>query len=188
MSELRIYPANSGQKAEQVIVSHAEITRRLAEIGVMFERWEASVQLDQEASQDEVIEAYHAPIDRLMSEYGFASVDVVGMHPDHPSKEELREKFLQEHTHSDFEVRFFVDGSGLFYIHRGEQVFVVHCMRGDLISVPADTPHWFDMGASPSFKAIRLFTTTDGWVAKYTGDEIASRFPNMDELLADKAA
>ena len=188
MSELRIYPAKNGQKADKVLKSHADITACLAGIGVMFERWEAGAELDPEASQDEVIEAYHAPIDRLMSEYGFASVDVVGMHPDHPSKDELRKKFLHEHTHSDFEVRFFVDGSGLFYIHREEEVFVVHCMRGDLISVPANMPHWFDMGASPSFKAIRLFTTTDGWVAKYTGDEIAERFPNMDELLADKAA
>jgi 1,2-dihydroxy-3-keto-5-methylthiopentene dioxygenase len=188
MSELRIYPAQNGQTAAEVISRHATIAARLAGIGVLFERWKAGAKLHPEASQDEVIEVYREPIDRLMREYGFASVDVVGMHPNHPSKDELREKFLHEHTHSDFEVRFFVDGGGLFYIHHGEEVFVVHCVRGDLISVPANTPHWFDMGDAPSFKAIRLFTTTDGWVAKYTGDEIATRFPKMDEFLADKAA
>lgn len=187
MSELRIYPDQSSQP-DEVITEHAAIAARLAEIEVMFEQWEASVDLDPEASQDEVIEAYHEPVDRLMKQYGFQSVDVVGMHPEHPSKDELREKFLHEHTHSDFEVRFFVDGAGLFYIHKADWVYIVHCMRGDLISVPANTPHWFDMGEAPYFKAIRLFTTPEGWVATYTGDDIAGRFPDMDEFLADQAA
>ncbi len=189
MSELRIYPAQSEHcDAQEVITEHASIAKRLAEIDILFERWSAEAELDPEASQDEVIDAYNEPIDRLMRQYGFQSVDVVGMHPDHPSKTELRSKFLHEHTHSEFEVRFFVDGSGLFYIHRDEHVYVVHCVRGDLISVPANTPHWFDMGENPYFKAIRLFTTTDGWVAKYTGDDIADRFPSMDEFLIEAPA
>lgn len=187
MSELRIFSAQGGAAMEH-LHEFAGISSRLKSIGVLFERWNAEVELDAEASQDEVIEAYREPIDRLMGQYGFQSVDVVGMHPEHPSKNELREKFLHEHTHEDFEVRFFVDGAGLFYIHHQDKVYVVHCTRGDLISVPADTPHWFDMGEHPYFKAIRLFTTAEGWVAKYTGDEIARDFPDMDQFLADQRA
>ena len=41
----------------------------------------------------------------------------------------------------------------------------------------ADATHWFDMGPKPFFKAIRLFTKPDGWVGKFTGDEIAKGFP-----------
>ncbi|MGB1580751.1 MAG: 1,2-dihydroxy-3-keto-5-methylthiopentene dioxygenase [Nevskiales bacterium] len=187
MSELRIY-SDQGGSALKRQSNFDDIAASLDGIGVLFERWRADVELDPEANQDEVIEAYCEPIDRLMSQYGFQSVDVVGMHPEHPSKDELREKFLHEHRHGDFEVRFFVDGAGLFYIHHQDKVYVVHCTRGDLISVPANTPHWFDMGAKPYFKAIRLFTTAEGWVAKYTGDDIARRFPNMDEFLAEPKA
>ena len=43
--------------------------------------------------------------------------------------------------------------------------------------MPAGTKHWFDMGASPSFTAVRLFTNPEGWVAQFTGDEIAELFP-----------
>ena len=42
---------------------------------------------------------------------------------------EMRQKFLNEHTHADFEVRFFVDGSGLFYLHVGDRVYLVLCEK-----------------------------------------------------------
>jgi 1,2-dihydroxy-3-keto-5-methylthiopentene dioxygenase len=47
-----------------------------------------------------------------------------------------------------------------------------------LISVPAGTRHWFDMGPTPRFTAIRLFTTPAGWVANFTGTPIAGGFPS----------
>jgi 1,2-dihydroxy-3-keto-5-methylthiopentene dioxygenase len=54
------------------------------------------------------------------------------------------------------------------------------CEKDDLISVPANTPHWFDMGPNPSFTAIRLFNNPEGWVAQFTGDRIAGRFPLLE--------
>jgi 1,2-dihydroxy-3-keto-5-methylthiopentene dioxygenase len=128
-----------------------------------------------------VIEAYRTPVNRLISQYGFKSVDVISLQPDHPEKDALRQKFLSEHTHDDFEVRFFVDGDGLFYIREAGKIHGVLCSRGDLISVPSRVRHWFDMGPRPRFKAIRLFTTPQGWVAYYTGDKIAERFPRLEE-------
>lgn len=181
MSELRIYSTTSAEP-QQVLKEYADIERSLAKIGVGFERWEASEELDDDASQDEVIEAYRQPIDRLMSQYGFRSVDVVVMFPNHPNKQVLREKFLHEHIHSDFEVRFFVDGAGIFYIHHDDCVYGMRCTKNDLISVPANTRHWFDMGENPYFKAIRLFTTQEGWVAQFTGDKIADRYPRFEQV------
>jgi 1,2-dihydroxy-3-keto-5-methylthiopentene dioxygenase len=35
------------------------------------------------------------------------------------------------------------------------------------------------MSESPYFIAIRLFTNKEGWVAEFTGDDIAERFPRM---------
>jgi len=58
-------------------------------------------------------------------------------------------------------------------------VYEVSCERGDLISVPAGTRHWFDMGPAPSFVAIRLFINPEGWVASFTGSDIAERFPRL---------
>jgi 1,2-dihydroxy-3-keto-5-methylthiopentene dioxygenase len=105
--------------------------------------------------------------------------------PDHPEKSAFRQKFLAEHIHDDFEVRFFVEGSGLFYLHNEDKVYAVLCEQGDLISVPANTTHWFDMGENPRFTCIRLFTTADGWVANFTGSEIAKTFPTFDQYIAE---
>jgi 1,2-dihydroxy-3-keto-5-methylthiopentene dioxygenase len=77
-------------------------------------------------------------------------------------------------------VRFFVEGQGLFSIHKEGRVFSVLCEKGDLIAVPDGTPHWFDMGPQPRFTAIRLFTNTEGWVARPTQSDIASRFPRFE--------
>ena len=67
-------------------------------------------------------------------------------------------------------------------LHIGDQVYGVLCEKGDLLSVPDGTPHWFDMGERPNVKAIRLFTDTSGWVAHYTGNPIAKVFPKLETV------
>jgi len=181
MSQLKVFSSHDGQVIRS-LSDHAQISSTLNQIGVRFERWQAAQALTGHPSQDEELAAYQAPIERLMEEYGFQSVDVIALGPEHPEREALRKKFLDEHTHSDFEVRFFVDGKGLFYIHADDKVYGVMCEKGDLISVPAGAKHWFDMGAAPNFKCIRLFTTPEGWQANYTGDAIAKSFPTFEKF------
>lgn len=77
-------------------------------------------------------------------------------------------------------MRFFVDGHGLFYLHLGDEVYTVLCEKGDLISVPVGTAHWFDMRPNPRFRAVRLFTNPEGWLANFTGSDIAKRFPALE--------
>ncbi len=159
---------------------YADIREQLATIGVEFERWDASRPLDAAAGPEEVIAAYQEAIDLLNTRYGFVSIDVVAMQPDDPELEAKRGKFLAEHTHADFETRFFVDGAGMFYIRSGGRVYMTECTRGDLINLPANTTHWFDMGPRPYFKAIRFFRIPEGWVGHFTGDPIADRFPRYE--------
>lgn len=166
-----------------VIKDREGMASQLRDIGVQFEQWQADAALADDATQDDVLNAYQSSIDKLNAQYRFQSTDVVSLTPDHPEKVTFRGKFLAEHTHDDFEVRFFVDGSGLFYLHIDDKVYMVLCERGDLISVPANTTHWFDMGENPCFKCIRFFTTPDGWVGNFTGNEIANSFPSYDEFV-----
>ncbi len=171
----------------ETITDHPTIAGRLAKQGVQFECWQANKSLSSDAGQDEVTAAYQDSIDVLNKKYSFTSVDVVSLQPNHPDKAAFRKKFLAEHTHADFEVRFFVDGSGLFYLHLADKVYMVLCEKGDLISVPANTTHWFDMGENPAFKCIRFFTTPNGWEGNFTGSDIATRFPAFDDVVAELA-
>jgi 1,2-dihydroxy-3-keto-5-methylthiopentene dioxygenase len=181
MTTLTITPDSNPAHAE-TFTDFETIATSLAEVGVEFEHWQADHPLPADAGQETVLAAYQDSIAQLNARYGFRSIDVVSLTPDHPDADTLRHRFLAEHTHADFEVRFFVDGSGLFYLHIGDRVFMVLCERGDLISVPANTTHWFDMGSQPFFKCIRFFTTPDGWVGDFTGSDIATRFPDYDSF------
>ena len=179
MSRLSIYDENRTETPLSVHTDHAGIARELGRVGVRFEQWEATQPIAPGASQDEVIAAYRSDIDRLMREGGYQAVDVISLKPDNPERTTFRQKFLNEHTHSEDEVRFFVAGAGQFTLHIGDKVYEVLCEKGDLIGVPAGTRHWFDMSESPYFVAIRLFTNKEGWVANFTGTDIAEQFPRM---------
>jgi 1,2-dihydroxy-3-keto-5-methylthiopentene dioxygenase len=130
-----------------------------------------------DASDAAILAAYADPIARLSAARGYRSADVIRLQPDHPERDAMRARFLAEHVHDEDEVRFFVEGSGMFYIHAGGQVHALLCTAGDLIALPMGTRHWFDMGEHPRFTAIRLFTRPDGWVARFTGDPIADAVP-----------
>lgn len=166
----------------EVIKEYDSIVNMLSSLGVRFERWETPINLSYDASQEEIINAYKSHIDRINQEYDFKSMDVVSINPDNPKKDELRTLFIKEHTHSDFEVRFFVDGSGSFYLHINNKVYVILCQKGDFISVPANIKHWYDMGSNPYFKAIRFFSIEDGWVANFTDSNISYLIKDHDQI------
>ncbi|MDQ6190799.1 acireductone dioxygenase [Klebsiella pneumoniae] len=146
--------------------------------GVRFERWQADRDLGANPSPETVIAAYQHAIDKLVAEKGYQSWDVISLRADNPQKEALREKFLNEHTHGEDEVRFLSRALACFAC-----TLATRCSgavrKNDLISVPAHTPHWFDMGSEPNFTAIRIFDNPEGWIAQFTGDDIASAYPRL---------
>ena len=180
MSRLRIFDESHPDAPLLNADDHTAIARELGKVGVRFERWRAAQPIAPGAAPDDVIAAYRDDIDRLQREHGYKAVDVISLSAGHPQKVALRQKFLNEHTHSEDEVRFFVAGEGLFTLHIEGRVYEVLCTQGDLIGVPDGTRHWFDMGPNPGFVAIRLFTNPEGWVASFTGDDIAARFPRLE--------
>ena len=156
------------------------IQAELAQRGISLERWPVAHALPPRADQSTILATYANEVARVQGNGNYETVDTIRMTPDHPDRVALRSKFLSEHTHSEDEVRFFVEGQGLFSLHIAGEVLVALCERGDLISVPAGTRHWFDMGATPSFCALRFFNNSEGWVANFTGDSIADHFPRLD--------
>ncbi len=159
------------------------IVGELVIIGARVQRWQATHPLPPNASQAEILAAHAPEIERLKRERGYQAADVVSIKPNNPNWPALRQKYVVEHTHLDDEVRYFVEGSGAFYIHAGDRVLQIVGVAGDLLTVPQGKPHWFDGGDAGDFTCIRVFTSQEGRVAHYTGDEIARGFP-----LYDKAA
>ncbi|MGE9551995.1 1,2-dihydroxy-3-keto-5-methylthiopentene dioxygenase [Erwinia amylovora] len=179
MSALTIFTDSEATTAVWHSTDAEEIRQQLNAKEVRFERWKADRDLGANPEPETVIKAYQHAIDKLVAEKGYQSWDVISMRADNPQKEVLRDKFLSEHTHGEDEVRFFVEGAGLFCLHLDGHIYQILCEKNDLISVPAGTPHWFDMGSAPHFTAIRIFDNQEGWIANFTGDKIADAYPRL---------
>ncbi len=179
MSALTLFSVTNPQTPVWHSADAKAIQDQLNAKGVRFERWQADRDLGANPSPETVIAAYRHAIDKLVAEKGYQSWDVISLRADNPQKEALREKFLNEHTHGEDEVRFFVEGAGLFCLHIGDEVFQVLCEKERSDFGSAHTPHWFDMGSGPNFTAIRIFDNPEGWIAQFTGDDIASAYPRL---------
>ncbi|HVK24727.1 MAG TPA: cupin domain-containing protein [Actinokineospora sp.] len=189
MTLLQVMPQDDSSTVLLRTRDLTEIAAQLAPFNITLAQWD-TVPLAADAGQDEVLAAYRDEVARVSAEGPYPLVDVVRLVPNDADPEwqakadGARQKFLAEHTHDEDEVRFFVEGTGCFYLHLGDKVYAVVCEAGDLMSVPAGTTHWFDMGSRPHFCAIRFFQEEDGWVAGFTGNTISSTMPTLDELLA----
>ena len=166
------------ESQEKEIRDSLEIRSFMNQRGIIFEQWEASVPLNNDDSQETILKAFHHKLDPYMKAHGYLSADVINVHKGTPNIEVLRNKFLSEHTHSEDEVRFFVDGEGQFFFHLSEndEVFRLLCEKGDFISVPKGITHWFDLAPKYHVKAIRVFQSQEGWVANYTNSGIEKKY------------
>ncbi len=173
MATLRVPDKNITLKEE------FEIRSFLDGRGIFFEQWATDVKVSADASNDQVLAAYAQQLKPLMEKGGYQTADVISVDRQTPNIEAIRDKFIREHTHSEDEVRFFVEGKGLFWFHKDseeDEVFSVLCEQGDMISVPANCKHWFDLGENPRVRAIRVFTDAAGWVPHYTNSGIDQRY------------
>jgi 1,2-dihydroxy-3-keto-5-methylthiopentene dioxygenase len=160
-------------KAKTTTNDFPEIQRYLHDRGIFLTRWDAAFPLKNDAGQDEILKAYAHEVEPFMKKNGFQSADVINVHPATENLPALRAKFLSEHVHSEDEVRFFVDGEGKFWFHFDDgDVACLTCVRGDFLSVPKGYRHWFDLAPKYFVKAIRIFTSKEGWVAQYTGSGV----------------
>lgn len=161
--------------------SPSTIKKYLTDRGIYFNQWPCTVQFESTATQEEILAAYEQELSPFMNAGGYKVADVISINELTENYPAIRSKFLSEHTHSEDEIRFFVDGKGLFWFNLpGEPVFNVLCERGDLISVPAGTKHWFDAGENnPFVKAIRIFIDQNGWTPEYTDSKIESKYAEV---------
>jgi 1,2-dihydroxy-3-keto-5-methylthiopentene dioxygenase len=181
MSSLSVYHVSNPEIPNKVLTHLEDIAATLAEQGIHFDRWQAATKIQPGAGEEDIIAAYQGRIDTLMTERGYVTVDVIRVDGDHAQTAEAQERFLEEYSHAQDEVRFFVAGRGLFTLHIDDYVYAVLCEKNDLITIPAGTRHWFDGGEHPRFIAIRLFNDPQGWDTIVTGDDIASRFPRLED-------
>jgi 1,2-dihydroxy-3-keto-5-methylthiopentene dioxygenase len=111
---------------------------------------------------------YKNQIQKLKEKFGYKSADVVELNPNTPNLDGILKKFVSVHHHTDDEVRFTILGEGIFGIDPlTDPTFEIYVQPGDLLVVPANTMHWFDLTEEKTIKCIRVFKDNPKWEAIY---------------------
>lgn len=112
--------------------------------------------------------AYQGPLDALKAREGYITQDEVALRPDTPNLEAICAKFVDEHLHTEDEVRFVLEGAGVFDIRsRDDRWMRVTVEPGDLLIVPKGRHHRFFLTDAKSIRCVRLFQDASGWVPHY---------------------
>ena len=164
--------------SEHTTLSDADAVKTfLATHGIEYERWAPAQPVPADAPADALLAAYGREIDTLKTRGGYVTADVIDVQPETPNLDVMLAKFSREHWHDEDEVRFIIEGRGLFHVHpRDGAVFAIEVEAGDLIRVPRGTHHWFDLCADRRIRAIRLFQDPSGWTPHYTDSGVDKGF------------
>src|SRR5262249_54754430 len=131
MAVLRIPQEN------RTITGKAAVGEYLAKITIDYDVWEPSQPLTADASQQDILEAYSAEIDKLKARGGYVTADVINVNPQTPGLDAMLAKFSREHWHDEDEVRFTVEGRGVFHVNpKSSPIVGIEVEPGDLIRVP----------------------------------------------------
>ena len=154
-----------------------EVRAQLATMGIDYERWKPAHEVAAGASAGEILAAYAPEIERLKAQGGYVTADVIDVTPQTPGLDAMLNRFNSEHWHDEDEVRFIIEGRGIFHIHpRYGKVVSITVEAGDLLRVPRGTWHWFDLCEERRIRAIRLFQDTSGWRPHYTESGVDSGY------------
>lgn len=163
--------------------SQDEIKTILKSLGGYFNHFKSNCDILENPNIPDYFIIYETAIVSLLKEFESKHIDIIDISPEQSNFNAYKEKFLEEHTHEDYEVRFFVRGNGLFYINLDDAVYGILCSVGDAIGVPPNVKHWFDFGDDGSFTCIRIFTNGELWHANYTNDKHAINYPTFDTFI-----
>lgn len=133
---------------------HSFTADQLREFGVIHERVPVSARASEMA--------------RIKRDRGYREEDEVALSTDMPNLDEICAKFDKEHFHTLDEVRFVVDGEGIFDVRDARDRWIrIEVSPGDLIIIPAKMYHRFFLTPAKKIRCVRLFLNNEGWAPLY---------------------
>ncbi|MCU0707355.1 MAG: cupin domain-containing protein [Pirellula sp.] len=158
----------------------AEILEFLRPFGIWYEQWPVAGRLADQATDADILKEYEPEIDKVKASGGYVTADVINVNPNTPNLDAMLQKFNKEHTHSEDEVRFTVEGRGVFHLHpENGPVFSVTVESGDMINVPKGMKHWFNLCDDRHIRCIRFFEDPTGWTPHYIDQGVHEAYSPM---------
>jgi 1,2-dihydroxy-3-keto-5-methylthiopentene dioxygenase len=164
------------------ITEPSDVKKFLALRGIHYDHWPVPENSNEycaketlsDEEKERLLMTVNERFEYLKREHGYTTRDLVVLHPAVPGIEAMLAKFDKVHYHTDEEVRYIVDGSGVFGFSLNGEKFLVKVFKSDYIYVPRNTHHWFTLDEKKRIKAVRYFVDMSGWVPNYIEGEVAA--------------
>ncbi|MBF2004134.1 MAG: acireductone dioxygenase [Chlorogloeopsis fritschii C42_A2020_084] len=129
--------------------------------------------------KQQILLSYQTEFELLKQQAGYFCYDLLALHPGSPNLYTLTAAYSRYHTHQDAEALYILAGEAIFGFVRPEGNRVQLLVQAhDYIHVPGRVEHWFAPTASLHIKALRYFTSADGWIPQYTGTKLQDSLRN----------
>ena len=149
----------------KTITERPEIKSFLDQYGIYIEFWN-DINLNHNLSDP--LEKYKESIEKLKQKFNYVSADCCSLNSSNTNLDNILKPFMTEHHHTDDEVRFTVEGEGIFGIcPKDKTEFEIHVEPGDLILIPANVRHWFKLTDKKNICCLRIFKENPKWEAVY---------------------
>ena len=179
MSSLAVHLHTSPELPNKVLNHADDIASTLASVGIAYRRLELPATLRPGCEQAEFDAAVGFWLQAFMGHEGYVQQELFNLQRNHPQKLELRAQHLDEQAQASVSAWLFLGGFAQLSVHLEGYVYVLQGERGDLLTLPAGTRHWFDLGEEPHVLALRLSASDE--TPERSGDDIASRFARLGE-------
>jgi 1,2-dihydroxy-3-keto-5-methylthiopentene dioxygenase len=165
----------------------SEIVRELTSLGIYLKHYDPGTSLlfpdllEQDVLTDSekqyIVELHNSVFECLLQENGSLWCDLLSVHPGSPNLQMLTDAYSRYHTHPAAEPLYVLAGEMIFGFVKsdGSQVQLL-VQSQDYIYIPADVEHWCSLTTSLHFKAVRYFTSAEGWIPSYTGTQLSDSF------------
>ncbi len=113
---------------------------------------------DDDAPDDELIEAYHAPIEELMNEDNYENIEVISL----KNYSASTGAYVYKPVRDLLETRLVTHGQCSLFAKIDGHTFEFQCQQGDLIRLPSELCYWLEVGVH-GCRYIHLYMTKEGW-------------------------
>ncbi|RRV41989.1 acireductone dioxygenase [Pseudomonas sp. o96-267] len=179
MSSLAVYQHTSSELPNKILNHADDIASTLAAAGIDYRQVELPAALRPGCEQAEFDAAYGLWLQAFMGKEGYVQQELFNLQRNHPQKLELRARHLDEQSQSTASAWLFLGGFAQLSLHIDDHVYMLQGEKGDLLSLPAGTRYWVDLGEEPHALVVRLRASEDAPVR--TDDDIASRFARLGD-------
>lgn len=107
-------------------------------------------------------------LDQKKKIHNYVAQEIVELNSKTPNLDNLLTKFDQEHSHPNDQVRFVIEGSGIYDIRsKADSWMRIELFPSDCISIPANRYHRFSLRDDRSIRFVRLFKDHPGVTTTY---------------------